>query len=86
MNFEDLTCTFLDHSTQWEKQRLQHLEEFKKNNPNTPVPSHLEDVFCISQALMLMCQEIDKLNKEVTAIKLRVFYEKDCCNGDPLSR
>ena len=86
MEFSQLSSTFQDHWNEWEKQRLQYLEEFKKNQPDSQTPFHFQDPFCISQALMVMCQEIERLNFEITALKLRVFYEKDCCNGDPLSR
>jgi hypothetical protein len=61
---EQLEKTFKSHAQKNIIQRQRDLENFQKNYPDSEIPAHMLNDFCISEALHVICREINELKKQ----------------------
>jgi hypothetical protein len=60
-DLESLVKTFAKHHEKSSKDSTKILEDFKKNYPGEPIPSHMMDDFSLPNALHAICVEIMEL-------------------------
>ena len=60
---EQLEKTFKEHAEKAIIQQKEQLEKFKKDYLGSEIPCHFLNDFCISEALHVICREINHLKK-----------------------
>jgi len=60
-----LIDTFTKHAEEHKKNNERLLEQFKKMNPEEPIPDHMTDEFNLPMALATICNAIQELNKRL---------------------
>lgn len=58
---ESLAYTFAVHAEAAKQHRKQMRQSFEENNPGQDLPEHMINCFSLSQALAVMCAEIEKI-------------------------
>lgn len=64
-SLEFLAETFAYHSKMAEKVRLEHIERFKSDYPNDPIPEHMQDDFNFPEAMYVLAKELMDLKKQI---------------------
>lgn len=62
-DIDTLIEIFSEHAIEAKKNKEKDLKDYKKNYPGEPIPAHMVDDFCITEALSCMCQEIADLKR-----------------------
>ncbi len=62
---EQLEKTFKEHAQRNIIQNQRALENYKINYPDSEVPSHFLNEFCISEALHVICREINSIKRTI---------------------
>ena len=62
-SLEDLKSTFETHSIKYKQDNKKFLEKYRKDYPDEKVPDHLNNQFCISDALYSIVNEVIELKK-----------------------
>jgi cysteinyl-tRNA synthetase len=57
--------TFLKHAEEHKNNNERLLEQFKKMNPDEPIPDHMKEEFNLPMALATICNAIQELNKRL---------------------
>lgn len=58
-----LIDTFTKHAEEHEKNNERMLEQFKKMNPEEPIPDHMKEEFSLPLALASICTAIQELKE-----------------------
>ncbi len=61
---------FYQHAEKQKHMKAEILDRWKDNNPNTEVPEHLLDEFCLPLAFAGMLEEIIQLRKELDELRV----------------
>lgn len=68
---EFLEKTFSKHAKEYEKERHETIEGYKKDYPGKPLPAALKEDFNIPSALLTICKELVSLKKQVSDMQLK---------------
>ena len=66
---ERLEKTFMEHHERCVKENKERLEKFKIDYPDSEIPSHFLNDFSISEALHVICREINEINKSLDVLR-----------------
>lgn len=80
---ENLEKTFKEHAEKNIKNYEKDIESFKIKYPSEKLPDHYIDYFNISEALHVICKEINQL-KEKNAVSGMVKKYKEILNNFPI--
>ena len=61
---DSLIKTFKQHSIEVKQLRKSMLKQWKDDFPDDPIPKHMKEDFCVTDALGLMCKEIKALKEK----------------------
>lgn len=70
---EQLEKTFKEHSEEALKEQEFQIEKFKIMWPDDQLPSHMLNSFNISEALYVICKEINYIKNSIEHIKDKLF-------------
>jgi hypothetical protein len=74
---EQLENTFKDHAEKNEKNRIRDLEIFKNKYPKSEIPTHMLNDFSISEALHVICREINQIKKAILLLEKGVILPEN---------
>lgn len=57
--------TFLKHAEEHAENNRRLLEQFKKMNPDEPIPDHMTEEFNLPMALATICHEIQEMKNGI---------------------
>lgn len=58
---ESLGNIFAKHAEEADKNNEIHLEKYKENYPDSPIPEHMKNPFNVAKAFSVMACEIERL-------------------------